>query len=361
MGLVGRLTPEVCSDVDVIVLRGEPFQRGLQQGRALKDAIHALWYRYKSGFYASASPDAVSRVLGNMLRFLDERFPEVVEELKGVAKGADLTLEEVAKLNFGSAIGTTLQSEHAPAAACSCVAVVDAPEGAVIARNSDQGDSSQLYYALKIVIPDKGIPYIGFGEVGGPWVETAMNAAGLAIGQASAPIQPDQDGYGLPIMHSTHLVAQYAKSARDAVDYLAPVVHAGKGSNLMFADASGDVVALERGHDRQFTRRPADGVLYFANHSMTPEMQAAVLESRIQQNSEGRVARYREIFDTERPDHSTESLRRIISDHGGPVSPCQHGNAAMYTRFACLLIPARREMRLFRGPACTAQPESYFV
>src|SRR3990172_5061771 len=325
MGLVGRLTPEVCSDVDVIVLRGEPFQRGLQQGRALKDAIHALWHRYESGFYAKAPPDAVSRVLGNMLRFLDERYPEVVEELHGVAEGADLTLDEVAKLNFGSAIGTTLQSEHAPAAACSCVAVVDAPEGAVIARNSDQGDSSQLYYALKIVIPDKGIPYIGFGEVGGPWVETAMNAAGLAIGQASAPIQPDQDGYGLPIMHSTHLVA------------------------------------LERGHDRQFTRRPADGVLYFANHSMTPEMQAAVLESRIQQNSEGRVARYREIFDAERPDHSTESLRRIISDHGGPVSPCQHGNAAMYTRFACLLIPARRELRLFRGPACTAQPESYFV
>src|SRR5262249_37384057 len=143
-------------------------------------------------------------------------------------------------------------------------------------------------YALKVVVPDRGLPYVGFGEAGGGWVEAAGDAAGVAVGQASGPTQPNQGGFRQPIPQSGHPAPQYARSTAEAIDYFGGIVHAGKGLNVMIGDASGNLVAIERGHDRQVVRRPADEALYFANHYVTPEMRAAVASRTDQENSEGR-------------------------------------------------------------------------
>jgi isopenicillin-N N-acyltransferase-like protein len=347
--------------VDTIVLRGGPRQRGRHQGIRLREPIRALSARYEGRLLAGCREADVRPVLGNMLRFLEERFPEVLEELRGVAEGSALSFDEVARLNFGSAIVTTLRSREAAPGSCSCLAFRDTADGPVIGKNADLGADPDPHYALKIVLPEDGHPYIGFGEVGGPWVEAAINAAGLAVGQASAPTQPGQDGRGMPIMHATHLVAQHAASVDEAVGYLENVVHAGKGSNLMLADAGGGLVALERGHDRQAVRLPEDGSLCFANHFVTPEMRAVVVDRSDRGNSEGRVRRYGALLEAAGGERTVGLIERAISDHGAPVGPCQHGAAGLYTRYACVLVPRRREMRLYRGPPCSIRAESYFV
>lgn len=348
--------------MDTIVLRGGPAERGVQQGRALRDRIVALWERYEDYLFRQLRSDDVERVLAAMIAFLQRRFPEVLQELDGVARGAGMSFDTIAKLNFGSAIWTTLLSRQSPARGCSCVAFADTPDGAVIGKNTDLGPQPECYYALKAVVPEKGIPYLGYGEVGGPWVETAVNADGLCIGQASSSTQAMQEGHGIPILHSAHLVMQYAGTTRQAVEYLAAIDHAGKGINLMIADRSGEVIALERAHDRQAVRTPRNGVLYFANHFVSEELKPLAPPSTVTANSAGRLERYRAILEDARPDHTAERIVAAISDHGGPVGPCQHGDEGMYTRYACLLLPRYGEMRLFRGPACsTARPESYFV
>jgi len=347
--------------MDTIVLRGGPEARGRQQGSALRDRIIALWERYQEYVYPRLGADDVERILGNMIAFLERRFPETVRELEGVARGAGLGFETIAKLNFGSAIWTTLLSRRAPGAGCSCVAFADTPDGAVIGKNTDLGPEPECYYALKIVTPENGTPYLGYGEVGGPWVEAAVNAEGLCIGQASSTIQAGQDGCGMPILHSAYLAMQHASTTRQAVEYLAAIDHAGKGINLMIADRAGDVVALERAHDRQVVRKPRDGVLYFTNHFLSEKLRPLVVPFPMMANSGGRLERYRALLEDARPEHTAERIVAAISDHGGPVSPCQHGDAGMHTRYACLLIPRRGELRLFPGPACTARPESYFV
>jgi isopenicillin-N N-acyltransferase-like protein len=348
--------------LDTVVLRGGPRARGRQQGIRLHDSIRALSGRYEGRVFAGYREADVRSVLANMLRFVEDRFPEVLDELRGVAQGCELSFDEIARLNFGSAIITTLRSQAAAHGSCSCLAFRDTADGPVIGKNADLGADPECHYALKIVLPDEGHPYVGFGEVGGPWVEAAINAAGLAIGQASAPTQPGQDGYGMPILHSAHLVAQHTATVDDAVGYLADVVHAGKGSNLMLADAEGGLVALERGHDRQVVRTVAeDGSLCFANHFVSPEMRAVVVSRPDQGNSEGRVQRYGALVDEAKGERTIALIERAIADHGAPVGPCQHGAAGLHTRYACVLVPRRREMRLFRGPPCASRPQSYFI
>jgi hypothetical protein len=168
----------------------------------------------------------------------------------------------------------------------------------------------------------------------------------------------------MPILHSVHLAAQHARSTAEAIDYFGGLVHAGKGLNIMIGDASGDLVAIERGHDRQVVRRPADDALYFANHYVTPEMRAAVTSRTDQENSEGRGERYRCLLTNlggGRPERSAAGIRRLISDHGPPVGPCQHGHSGMYTRYACIMRPRLHEMMLFHGAPCSVESRSYFV
>lgn len=342
--------------MDVVVLRGSARERGLQQGRLLCNQIRASWENYLHSPLAGTHEDEFQTVLGNMLRFLESHFPEVLEELYGVGEGSGLDFDAVVRWNFASAIWTTILCRDAPTS-CSAVAFTDAPEGAIVGKNTDLGTQPE-YYALKVVIPDCGIPYMGYGQVGGPWVEAAINAEGLVIAQASAPTQPNQDGYGMPCLHSSYLAMQRARRVQEAIDFLGEIVHAGKGSNWMLADIEGTAVAVERGHDRQMIRTPEDGQIYFTNHFLTTEMEAVSRPG--DENSLGRITRYRAIFADEHPEHTLEGLRQTIADHGHPVGPCQHGPLA-YTRYACLLIPQRHEMRLFRGPACTTTAESYFI
>lgn len=346
-------------ELETVILHGDPYQRGRQQGSLLRESITELLDWYETRFYAVTPKSDVLPILDSMLRFLRESYPEVVEELEGVAAGASLSLDAIARINFGGAISCVLRSQLATAGSCSVVAFTDAPEGAIVGKNTDLDSSPETFYVLKIVVPDRGIPYLGYGHVGGPWVEAVINAEGLAIAQASSQIQPHQDPYAMPILHSLHLAAQCASRTKEAVDFLGGIVYAGQGANWMVADAAGNVVAIERAHDRQIVRTPEYDCIYFANHFLTPEMEATTQGGR--EHSLGRIARYREIFANEPPEHSLEGLRRTIADHGGAVSPCLHGHSGMYTRYACILIPRRREMRLFRGPACIAPAESYFV
>lgn len=346
--------------MDTVVLRGSPQARGIQQGRALRERIQEHWELYRTQVYPSLPEAQVRPILANMLGFLQERFPEVLEELEGIAQGAGLDFEAVARVNFGGAIAAIIYSNSSPATGCSCVAFTDSPDGAIIGKNTDSVGMPELHYVLKIVVPDRGVPYIGYGDPGGPWVEAAINTDGLAIGQASSSIQRGQDGRGMPILHSLHLTMQYTSRTWQAVDFLGGIIHAGKCSNLMIADAEGEVVALERGYDRQVVRMPEDGHLFFTNHVVSAEMQTAVIPSA-SASSMGRLERYQAIFANECPAHTIEGLRRVISDHGRPASPCGHPGSEMCTRYACILVPRRREMRLYRGPACSTPPESYFI
>ena len=242
--------------MDTVVLRGTAKERGLQQGHALRHRIRALSRRYRAICYDGLGDDRVVPVLRNMLRFVEKEFPEILEELEGIAEGGGLTLDVVARLNFGSAIGSAIRGRNVPGLHCSAVAFSDTPDGAIIGKNSDLDPAQASYYALKIVVPNAGLPYLGYGEVGGPWVEAGINAKGLALGQASGPVHMGQDGYGIPTLHSSHLALQYARSTREAVEFLSQIVHSGKGTSLMLADADGEVVAIERSLDRLVVRRP---------------------------------------------------------------------------------------------------------
>jgi hypothetical protein len=105
--------------VDTIVLRGGPRERGRHQGTRLRESIRTLSARYEGRVLAGCREADVRPVLANMLRFLEERFPELLEELRGVAEGSALSFDEVARLNFGSAIVTTLRSRAPPPGSCS--------------------------------------------------------------------------------------------------------------------------------------------------------------------------------------------------------------------------------------------------
>ncbi|MFH2002563.1 MAG: C45 family peptidase [Planctomycetota bacterium] len=82
----------------VIVVEGSPFERGVQHGKALKEEIHELIREWKSDLEQTYKMEAA----GFIGKFLDEtRYQEAIkkytpdlwEELKGMAKGADVDFD----------------------------------------------------------------------------------------------------------------------------------------------------------------------------------------------------------------------------------------------------------------------------
>ncbi|CAL8096172.1 unnamed protein product [Orchesella dallaii] len=82
-----------------IIVSGLPFQRGESHGRQAKDKILTLISYYKSSKGMPPWDDCIKFVQENYLASLQLHYPNGLEEMKGIAHGANVSLEDILILN----------------------------------------------------------------------------------------------------------------------------------------------------------------------------------------------------------------------------------------------------------------------
>lgn len=337
-----------------ITLQGPPFERGYQHGQQFPAEIRETLRVYCPDHWRSDS--AVRTVERRLLSTLAARFPELVIEMTGIAKGAGIDFEAISLLNLvlatndldSNAISDTFKL------ACSAIGFAGSDVGPLVGKNCDETMKAAPFYLFQEVRPDYGPAYFCISWVGTVWAEAGMNDAGLALMQTAGPSAPEQDGHGIVCNIAPRPVLERCRTTGEGLAMLASMDVAGWGMGLMLADWHGTLAGLEKTYDRDAVITPEAEVAFCTNHFTQPAMQGTVsiAHAGLEENSRARHLTLARVLLQGTWPHSLSGMQAALGYHGPAGFVCQHGEAGLHSNYSCIAAPRRRELWLGEGYPC---------
>jgi predicted choloylglycine hydrolase len=334
-----------------IKLSGSARQRGYTQGETFRAQIHELRELSQSWFQPSEKMENADEMLGCMFEYTKRHEPELIEELEGISAASNIDTLELFRMNSLSALSALGPN-------CTNIAIGSTEDGPLLGKTSDIGEDYR-FYMLQDTTTDDGERFIGIGWVGGVWIEIGMNGHGLVIGQSSAPIAPNQDGFGIPTLVCPRPVLTKSRNVPEAVQYLQSRNMAGKGLNMMLLDKEGASAVVEKSGTYQHVRRPDSTVLFCTNHFLSDEMKDFKYfnTEAVRLNS---MSRFEYLSDkaVNRPEEmNLERMQELLRSHEGPI--CQHNEPDLATHYAFAIAPEKLLFTVTDGYPCENEFISY--
>ncbi len=338
-----------------IVLKGSPYQRGLDHGSTLEKEIMSFWdpiCKLKkekwSGFTGS--------VLPRMLKNIETLFPDLVEEMRGISDGCGLDFEDVLLMSSYHGI-------EAIGPRCTNVGFSNPDCGAIHGKTGDAEDTEAPFYLLQIVYPDNGPSFVNVCLVGTIWTEAGLNSIGLSCGQSSSSIISGQDGRGIPSLITPRPVLQHCSSVEEGIEMLSKYELTGKGLNIFLADSQGDMAVVEKCYDKQAVRRPEDGALWNANRFLDKDLAKFNFTKGEygRKNCQEREAFLRQTLLEKQVPRTVEEMKKILASHEEPGTICKHnmGPNRTCTHFGAVFIPREKRALIAHGNPCENEFKEY--
>jgi isopenicillin-N N-acyltransferase like protein len=254
----------------LIEIAGRPYERGVDYGRAASERIRrsiALYAAQMSGMGFSSR--GVRAIVQDFVPSMELYAPDLVEEIRGIAAGADCAFEEVALVNCRTEvieIGERRARDLEPKDGCTGVIVLPeatADRTLLHAQNWDwKAECVDTAIVLRIR-NDDGPDILTFTEAGGV-ARSGFNAAGLAI--TANYLQSDRDfrelGIPLPLIRRRFLECVHLA---DGIKVVA-TTRKSISNNMMLSTAEGFGIDFECAPDEAFALYPENGLLVHANH-----------------------------------------------------------------------------------------------
>jgi isopenicillin-N N-acyltransferase-like protein len=250
--------------------------------------------------------------------FAQERYPQYVEELIGIAEGAGVNFDDLAALNSMEAV--TMDALHL--SKCTSIAVNEertADGHVLVAHNEDwlPEDENDVY--ILHATPDNEPPFMAM-NYGGLLANVGFNEAGIA--QLCDSVYPNDSRIGIPRVFVSRAVLGESTPGDAIRQMLIPLRAA--GYNHLLAYKSGELYNVEVS-SRHFAILPAvDGQLAHTNHLLDPQMQA--IESEPDELIATLVRYFRAMRLLKQTElHTIKSIQAIQRDHiNFPNSICNH-------------------------------------
>lgn len=252
------------------------------------------------------------------LPFAQERYQQYVEEMIGMAEGANLPFEDLMVVNAMEAV--TMDALHLTK--CSTFAVngdLTADGHVLVAHNEDwlPEDENDVY--VLHATPNDEPPFLAM-TYGGLLANIGFNAAGIA--QCCDSVYPTDSRIGIPRLVVSRAVLG-ARSLAEAVRMVLVPLRAA-GYNHVLAHESGELYSVEVSARRFAILYGEDGYLAHTNHYLDSKMQA--IEHEPDELIGTRLRYFRAIRLLKRTtEHTIKTLQSIQRDHQNfPNSICNH-------------------------------------
>ncbi len=343
----------------LIVVRatGTPFERGRAIGRALGGEIHAslgFVERYLDGH--GIDPPALDRLLAPYVHASEVAVPHLVEQVRGVADGADQSFAQVMAANAFEELYGQIELGLGRATAlerCTDV-VVDGVDGPLLGHTEQWYAGDEGAVGIVIDIPKDG-PVVLAPVVAGTLPLVGLNEHGVTVGAMS--LSARDEGIGIP----RALVARDVLDARDAADATARATRPGRAGGYSYQLAFAD--APTRAIETTGTRDAVIATRVHTNHAIDPGVAEATFPAS--SGSLGRHARATVLV--ERAEPTLAGVIAILADHmAEPQSICVHpdpakGDEGATVLFAMVVEPSRRALTIASGHACTGSFETFLL
>ncbi|MGK9233478.1 acyl-CoA--6-aminopenicillanic acid acyltransferase [Inquilinus limosus] len=313
-------------------IHGTPRERGRQYGAAAADRT-----RKSVEVYARQLRDLgydwaqIRGFVADFVPKMEDFAPELIEEMRGIAEGAELEFESVALINCRTEV---MQLAHRrkglvegdPDGCTGAVILGSASaDGQLIhGQNWDwRAECAETAIVLRVRRED-GPDVLTFTEAGG-LARNGLNSVGTAI--TANYLESDRDyrlgvGVPLPLIRRKALEQEhFALSMRTVV-----VTPKSASNNMILSNAGGFAIDFECAPDETFPLYPEDGLLVHANHWRSPVALAKLKEVGIPSSPESyyRDWRVQQHLQAKRGQLTAEDMKAaFFDDFGAPYAVCR--------------------------------------
>jgi isopenicillin-N N-acyltransferase like protein len=293
--------------------------------------------------------------------FAQERYPQYVDEMLGMAEGAGISFEDMSVLVSMEAV----TSDALHLGKCTSMAVNSdrtADGHVLLAHNEDWTPEEEMDVFIVHAEPRDEPPFLAMTYGGYP-AAVGINAHGIAQGCDS--VYPNDTRIGIPRLIVARGVLA-AKSPADAINR-ALIPQRAAGYNHFIVHESGEIYSIEASARRFAMLYGEDGWLSHTNYYVDPRMSA--IEDEPDELVAKRVRYYRSVrllAETER--HTIKSLQAIQRDHiNYPHAICNHDenveHPADREKTICALIIdlTARAMHIAWGNPCENSYHTYYL
>jgi len=295
------------------------------------------------------------------LPFAEERYPQYVDELRGIAEGAGVSFDDVMVVNAMEAV--TMDALHLTRCTSFAVNEQRTADGHVLlAHNEDwiPEDENDVYVIS--AKPKDEPPFLAM-TYGALLPNVGFNAYGIA--QAIDSVYPNDSRIGIPRL----VVARAVLASRRISGALGRTLisHRAAGYNHLLVHESGEMYAVEVSARRFDILHGTDGYITHTNHYLSPTMKEIekdpeeLISSRVRYFRANRLLR-------DSSTHTIKTLQTIQKDHVNlPNSICNHNIAGIdpmdreSTITALVIDLTAREMHIVWGNPCQNTYHTYHL
>jgi isopenicillin-N N-acyltransferase-like protein len=350
----------------VITVKGGAYERGRQYGVQTRDRVHRSITAYAALFEYFARWDW-PRATAEAERFLPaikDFGAQYVDELAGIADGADVALTDILAVNVRteimfSARVRTAMAQAAPAE-CSAFASV-ASDGHVIAgQNWDWAPFAGDTVVVLQSVPHDGPSFVTVVEAG-LLAKFGVNSDGLAVMTNALACTEDKGDAAVPY----HVMLRALLDCGTTHQALRCLEQAARASsaNYLLADRTGSMVDVEArpGGPSRLHQLHGDGrrLLLHTNHFVSPEFDAVDYTDLVATTSKFRLSRLAETVEQAGDQSDLAMFAAALSDHTNqPDSVCRHPDPALpapeqsMTVASALVDVTAGRIKLSEGPPC---------
>lgn len=350
----------------VVSCSGSPIDRGSQYGKDSKDLINRLVQSHYS-FYARnfhMDKDQVLREAKKYIPFIENYSPEIAEEIRGTAEGAEVSLQELVMVIAFPEMYYPRLFQHCTAFAVGGQATVDGE--IYVGQNEDEALDPWLNGECAVLVAIKrkdGPDVLTYTYAGVPSMK-GMNSAGIAM--CINAITCEQSELGVPSLVVTREVL-YQRTIGDAIDAIVRAPRA-DSLNYVIADSNGELYDIEA-TPKDYDQIYSDRMIVHANHFLSQRMK---IEKDMVKNSSAntyfRFNRMRRLLEAEAGKIDLKFLVSVLRDHVNyPKSICRHPSPTDPERFqgktldSIIWVPAKKEAWLAKDPPCQAKFFQYGI
>jgi isopenicillin-N N-acyltransferase-like protein len=341
----------------VLIEGATPYERGVQYGRQAKEKIRSGVEGYRRFFARTGgrSWESMTNYALSCVPLIDGLMPELLEEARGIADGAEVSFEELMILNCRYEITKFPREQECT----TCAVLPEASRGGntLLVKNWDyRAGILDNIVVLHIKEPD-GTQVVGLTEAG-QLIREGFNSHGVGLCNNALQSVDDAEGTGIPVTFLRRKIFS-CRSFEEAKQLLLTTKRS-VSNNMLLASKDGRAVDIEAHPNGCDILEPKDGILTHANHFVANPRRNALEESP-------RGDRLKRLLRKRRGDLDVDSIKMCMCDHENyPKAICRHPSEVDIPldhrgiTVACMIVDfGENAAHICQGPPCEGEFVKY--
>lgn len=320
-----------------IELNGSPRQLGRQHGENCRDDIHTYY-----DFYCTRRHKKPESLDPSVLAYFEREFPDLVEEVRGLADGANMTYPQMVMYNHFTVVK-----------GCTPLFFRNSDHGPLLAQTLDCEPEEQQAVVVRRVQPNNGIAFLGVSFVGTVWPGNFVSEAGICRAGVSAHHMHYRTTDGTIANLAEAHFARNAANLDELFTLMNQHCYLGKVGIRLCADGRGNAVLIEGTGETQY-RTIIDADFAYSTGLYTTGNITAQDEPAYILPKYARALTIERLYYHGKIDFTVEGMKKLLSHHAeDPGSICRHNREAGFcTQSGRIMLPAEGAMLISDGRPC---------